>query len=173
MYFTEIPADWFHLLRGRGHGDWWWGQLEEKRKEEKKKKVDSLHYPDILFWLGLLAPLKETGPSWTARYIVLLLFLLHSSVFAPCFQVSVSWKSQALLTAPSAGTALFLAASGKSWKLFAKGERAEIDTGLRRLSEAWLTGGIVTEEGGRNLWQKLRFPVSGEKSVLSAQGLLK
>lgn len=54
-------------------GDNW----KKKKKRKKKKKVDSLHYPDILFWLGLLAPLKETGPSWTARYIVLLLFLLH------------------------------------------------------------------------------------------------
>lgn len=41
----------FIYFRGRGHGDWWWGQLEVK-----KKRVDSLHYPDILFWLELLAP---------------------------------------------------------------------------------------------------------------------
>lgn len=54
MYFTEIPADWFHLLRRRGHSDWWQGQLGQK--------VDSLHYPDILFLLGLLAP---KGPCWT------------------------------------------------------------------------------------------------------------
>lgn len=61
----------FIYFRGRGHGDWWWGQLEER-----KNRVDSLHYPDILLWLGLLAPLKETGPLWAAPYFPLLFFLL-------------------------------------------------------------------------------------------------
>lgn len=44
--------------------------------KKEKNRVDSLHYPDILFWFGLLAPLKETGPLWTAPYFPLLFFLL-------------------------------------------------------------------------------------------------
>lgn len=153
MYFTEIPADWFHLLRRRGHSDWWQGQLGQK--------VNSLHYPDILFWLGLLAPFEGTMLDMSCCCIC---YCTQPDVCSFFLSLS-SWVLQVVLPlVPGTFWKLWFAEAWKKW--------TEMGAGLCNLPKAWLMVSAVTVEGGKTLWKvwgKVCFQCRNSLSLFSTR----